>query len=193
MQGKPDKHATHIARSVRVWSQTICISCGQRIATFCESSTDLDGSHYFWEKGILDYIPSTLADRFTGLHPISLLLSTKEVVGLSQASVDSRLLDLPGPYHQYMIVTFNTFSWGPIHRSLTNTGGGYNHLRAPPGLRLSNLNIASSEIVMWNTYYRPVVFRPLNVYRSLYLRLTITNVIQILARSSRVAWKVFII
>jgi hypothetical protein len=47
-----------------------------------------------------------------------------------------------------MIVTFNTFSWGPIHRSLTNTDGGYNHLRAPPGLRLSNLNIASSEIVM---------------------------------------------
>jgi hypothetical protein len=31
--------------------------------------------------------------------------------------------------------------------SLTYTGGGYNHLMAPSDLRLSNLNIASSEMV----------------------------------------------
>jgi hypothetical protein len=37
-------------------------------------------SHYFREKGIPDSIPSTLADRSAGPHPISLLLSTKEVV-----------------------------------------------------------------------------------------------------------------
>jgi hypothetical protein len=40
----PDQHATHIPHSVRVWSQTIHISHGQCIATFRESSTDLDGS-----------------------------------------------------------------------------------------------------------------------------------------------------
>jgi hypothetical protein len=34
LQEKPDQHATHIPRSVRIWSQTICISCGQRMATF---------------------------------------------------------------------------------------------------------------------------------------------------------------
>jgi hypothetical protein len=34
-----------------------------------------------------------------GPHPVSLLLSAKEVVGLSQASIDSRLLSLPGRYH----------------------------------------------------------------------------------------------
>jgi hypothetical protein len=49
-----------------------------------------------------------------------------EAVGLSHASVDGRLLGLLGPYHQHAIGTFNRCSWGPIHRSLTNTGGGYN-------------------------------------------------------------------
>jgi hypothetical protein len=34
LQGKSDQHATRIPCSVRVWSQTICISRGQRIATF---------------------------------------------------------------------------------------------------------------------------------------------------------------
>jgi hypothetical protein len=34
MQGKPDQHAIRIPHSVRVWSQTIRISHGQRIATF---------------------------------------------------------------------------------------------------------------------------------------------------------------
>jgi hypothetical protein len=34
LQEKPDQHATHITRSVRIWSKTICISCGQRMSTF---------------------------------------------------------------------------------------------------------------------------------------------------------------
>jgi hypothetical protein len=37
-------------------------------------------SHYSREKGIPDYIPSTSADRSAGPHPVSLPLSTKEVV-----------------------------------------------------------------------------------------------------------------
>jgi hypothetical protein len=126
-------------------SQAIRISHGQRIATFRESPIDLDGSHYFWEKGILDYIPSTPTDRFVSPYLISLLLSTKEVVGLIQASVDNRLLGLSDSYHRHAIDTFNTCSRGPTHRSLTDTVGGYNHLRAPSGLRLSNLNTTSSK------------------------------------------------
>jgi hypothetical protein len=93
------------------------------------------------KKKISRLHPSTSADWSAGPHPVSLLLSTKEVVGLSQAYVDNRLLSLPGPYHRHAICTFNTFSQGPTHQSLTDTGGGYNHLRAPPGLKLSNLNI----------------------------------------------------
>jgi hypothetical protein len=99
LQGKPNQYTIRIPRSVCVWSQTIHISHGQRIATFRESPTDLDGSHYSREKRISDYIPSTPTDRSAGLHPISLLLSTKEVVGLSQASVDGGLLGLPDLYH----------------------------------------------------------------------------------------------
>jgi hypothetical protein len=36
LQGKPDQHATRIPRPVRIWSQTIRISCGLCIATFHE-------------------------------------------------------------------------------------------------------------------------------------------------------------
>jgi hypothetical protein len=98
LQGKPDQHVTRIPRSVRVWSQTIRISRGQRIATFHESPTDLDGSHYSREKGILNYTLNTPAGRSVGPHLVSLPLSTKEVVGLSQASVDDKLIGLLGPY-----------------------------------------------------------------------------------------------
>jgi hypothetical protein len=48
-----------------------------------------------------------------------------EAVRLSQTPVDSRLLGLPGPYHQHAIGTFNNCSWVPNPQSLTNTGGGY--------------------------------------------------------------------
>jgi hypothetical protein len=44
----------------------------------------------------------------------------------SHTSINSRLLCLPGPYHRHAIGTFNTCSWGPTERSLTDTGGDYN-------------------------------------------------------------------
>jgi hypothetical protein len=72
-----------------------------------------------------------------GPYPVSLLLSTTEVVGISQAFIDSGLLGLLGPYHRYAIDTFNTCSRGLTHRALTDTGGGYNHLRVPPGLQFN--------------------------------------------------------
>jgi hypothetical protein len=50
--GKPDQHTTRFPRSVCVWPRTIHISCGPHIATLCETSTDLDGSHCSWEKGL---------------------------------------------------------------------------------------------------------------------------------------------
>jgi hypothetical protein len=88
--------------------------------------TDLDGSHYFWEKGIPNYILNKPLDRSVGPHLVSLSVSTKELVGLSQASIDSMLLGLPDPYLRYAINMFNTCSRGPTHRSLTNTCGGHN-------------------------------------------------------------------
>jgi hypothetical protein len=46
-----------------------------------------------------------------------------EAVGLSQASVDDRLLGLPGPYHRHAIDTLNICSRVPTPQSLTDTGG----------------------------------------------------------------------
>jgi hypothetical protein len=55
---KHDQHTTRIPRSTRVWSHTIYISRGQLIATFHESSTDLDGSRCFQEKGLPTQSPA---------------------------------------------------------------------------------------------------------------------------------------
>jgi hypothetical protein len=44
-----------------------------------------------------------------------------EAVGLTQASVDGRLLGLPVSYHRHKIGTFNTYSRVPTPRSLTDT------------------------------------------------------------------------
>jgi hypothetical protein len=51
---------------------------------------------------------------------------TNEAVGLSQVSVDDKLLGLLGSYHQHAISTFNTYSRGSTYQSLTDTDGGYN-------------------------------------------------------------------
>jgi hypothetical protein len=149
----------------------------QSIYTWCTLPT---GSPYTWQpftsrqqswagsllprKGVPDTIHSTSADRSMGLYPVSLLSQPMKQWGQSHASIDDMLLGLLGTYHQHTIGTFNTCSWGPTHRSLTDTGGSYNlrgagfphttlrpsqpvispfHLRAPPGLRLSNNSLPS--------------------------------------------------
>jgi hypothetical protein len=89
-----------------------------------------------------------------------------EAVRVKSPSVDVRLLGLSGSYHQHMIDTFNTYSWGLTHRSLTDTGGGYNlkgtgfshntlwpfqtavfsfPLQAPPGLQFNHNPSTKSE------------------------------------------------
>jgi hypothetical protein len=77
-------------------------------------------------KGALGIIHSTSVDRSVDPYPVSLSNQPMKQWGQSQASIDSRLLGLLGPYHQHVIGTFNTFSRVPTHRSLNDTGGGYN-------------------------------------------------------------------
>jgi hypothetical protein len=112
-------------------------------------------SHCSWEK---ELPTQSTACQLTDprVHTQFLSCAKQWSSGESQTSVDSRLLGLPSPYHQYAIGTFNTCSLGPTHRSLTDTGGGYNvggagfwhttpkpfqlvvttfHLNAPPGLQ----------------------------------------------------------
>jgi hypothetical protein len=53
----------------------------------------------------------------------------------------TQLHQLTGPIYQHAIGRLNTCSRGPTDQSLIDTGGDYNHLRGPPSLRLTNLNI----------------------------------------------------
>jgi hypothetical protein len=77
-------------------------------------------------KRVPNTIHNALADQLMGPYLVSLPGQPLKQWGQSQASIGNQLLGLPGPYHQYAIGTFNTCSQGPTHRSLTNTGGGYN-------------------------------------------------------------------
>jgi hypothetical protein len=156
-RGKPDQHATRFARSVHVWPSTICILRGPCIATFRESLTELDRVTAPEKKGLLT---QSTARRPSDPWVCTQFLSwaNQRSSRESQTYIDSRLLGLLGTYHRYAIGTFNTCSWEPTHRSLTDTGDGYNlgdadfphitpwpfqpvvstfHLRASPDLRLS--------------------------------------------------------
>jgi hypothetical protein len=101
---------------------------------------------------------------------------TNEVVDLNQASVNNKLLGLLGSYHQHAIGMFNTCSREPTHRSLTDTGGGYNlegagfphttlrpsqsivypfHLRAPPDLRFNQVLTTKSKCWVLKNIWQP--------------------------------------
>jgi hypothetical protein len=133
-------------------------SCGRSpyVTTFYKPSTALDRPYCYREKALLtqtqlSWVIHRSATQFLSQHNH---WSSNE----SQTYVDSRLLGLLGPYHRHAISTFNTCSRGPTHRSLTDTGEGYNlagvilptplpdlpnrrfytfHLMAPSDLRLS--------------------------------------------------------
>jgi hypothetical protein len=124
---------------------------------FMKLSTHLNRSTALEKKGFR-HNPQHDGCPIRGSIPSFSPKITNEAVRKSQASVDTQLVGLLGLYHQYAIGTFNTCSRGQIHRSLTDTGGCYNHegaglpqttprpsqptistfhLRAPPDLRLS--------------------------------------------------------
>jgi hypothetical protein len=123
--GKLNQHIIRFPRSVHIWSKTICISRRPHIATFYEMPIDLDISHCFWENGSR-HNPQHAGQPIRGSVPSFSPEPTNEAVAISQAPVSDQLLALPGSYHRHVIGTFNTCSRGPIHRSLTDTGGGYN-------------------------------------------------------------------
>jgi hypothetical protein len=89
-------------------------------------ATDMVGrSHCSREKGLTTQSPARrLIDPRVRTQFLS--RANQWSSGESQTFINSKLLGLPDPYHRHAIGTFNTCSWGPIKRSLTDTGGGYN-------------------------------------------------------------------
>jgi hypothetical protein len=80
LHGKPDQHVTRISRSVRVWSQIICISRGQRVATFNVVSIEMSRVTAP-RKRAPDTIHSTPTDRSMGSYSVSQLsFSPKTVI-----------------------------------------------------------------------------------------------------------------
>jgi hypothetical protein len=115
-------HASH-ARSA--YGRRPYVSHGVNIEQpFTESSTDLYRSTAPEKKGSR-HNPQLNDRLIRGSVPSFSLITANEAVGKRQAYVDNQQLGLSGPYHRHAIGTFNTCSWGPTHRSLTDTGGGY--------------------------------------------------------------------
>jgi hypothetical protein len=73
-----------------------------------------------------DPIHSTTADRSMGPYPVFLPRQLLKQWRQSQSSIDNRLLGLLGLYLWHVIGMFNTYSRGSTHRSLIDTGDGYN-------------------------------------------------------------------
>jgi hypothetical protein len=97
-RGKPNQHITHFPHSVRVWPSTIRISRGPHIAIVRESPTDLDGSHCSREHRDSRLHPQHIGWSINGSPSSFSLLTANETVGLSQPSVDDKLLGLLDPY-----------------------------------------------------------------------------------------------
>jgi hypothetical protein len=92
---------------------------------FIQSSTDLNRSTTP-EKKHSRHNPQHAVRPICGFVPSISPTIANGAVGKSQASVDSRLLGLPGLYHRHVIGTFNTCSRWPTEWSLIDTGRGYN-------------------------------------------------------------------
>jgi hypothetical protein len=108
-RGKLNQHATRFPRSVHVWSTTIRISRGPHIAIFHIVVNRFEQIHCTREEGL----PTQSTTRRSSDPRVRTQLlshNSQRAVGKSQASVNSRLLGLPDPYHRHAIGTFNTFS-----------------------------------------------------------------------------------
>jgi hypothetical protein len=140
LQKKLDQHTTHITCSVPVWSQTIRISRGQRIAIFhivinrfeqihCPQEEGLlnrfEQIHCPQEEGLLTQLP---AWRLTGPQVRTQHLSYNNQWGSGKNTSfcwqpANRLTGLISPH---VIDTFNTCSRGPTYQSLIDTDRDYN-------------------------------------------------------------------
>jgi hypothetical protein len=177
---KPDQHATCFPRSVRVWSKTIRISRGPHLATFCETLTGLDRSHYSWEKGLpTQSTARRLADSWVrtqflswanqwsrGRKPGSCRWPTTKLIGPISPACDR--------YVQYLLAganpsVLNRHMWGlqslrcwlaTYHSPIFPISCLHFPLRALSGLQFNQVPSTKPKFWMWRTYDCHVIFRP---------------------------------
>jgi hypothetical protein len=136
-RGKPDQHATRFLRSVHV-----CQPFMSHWQIWMDSTAlDKKGSRHN-----LQHAGWPIRRFVSNFSP----MPTNEVVDISQASVKDKLLGLLDSYHQHAIGTFNTCSWGPTHRSLIDTSGGY----SPGGASLPHTTLQPSQLTVSTFHLR---------------------------------------
>jgi hypothetical protein len=110
----------HVCLSYASYGQFLYVGTFRKVVNIVEQG------HYSREKGLpTQFTARRLIDpwvysQFLSQH--SHWSSGDKANLLLQTSY----ISLVGTYHEHVNSTFNTCSWGPTHRSLTDTGGGYN-------------------------------------------------------------------
>jgi hypothetical protein len=155
---------------------------------------------------MLRHLEEVLAtkDRLVWPSPwITLFFLPRDSLRVGERRFDqvvTKLYRLTGSIYQHAIGTFNTYSWGSTHRSLTDTDGGYNL----EGAGFSHHTLRPSQMTVlcfspkgptWSqviqVQHKPlaikikahshrVAFMPLDLYRTLQLHLVIANGLQLL-------------
>jgi hypothetical protein len=122
-RGKLNQHDTYASHAS---PRTLLAGGPHTWQPFTRSSTAMDRATALEKKGSR-HNPYHAGWSIRGSIPSFPPEPAIEAVGVKPPSIDNQLLVLPGLYHRHVIGIFNTCSWGPTHRSLTDTGGGYNH------------------------------------------------------------------
>jgi hypothetical protein len=170
---------------------------------FIQSSPDLNRSTAPEKKGSRHNLQHAV-HPIRGSVPSFSPTTANGAVGKSQAFVDSRLLDLPDPYHRHAIGTFNTCSRGPTEWSLIDIDGGYNlggadlprthsltfptrcphfSLMALPGLQFNQVPAINPKCWVKDPMAATWSFNHSAIYHSLHLCIAIANDLSLLVGS----------
>jgi hypothetical protein len=119
-------HMTHtLPASVHVRHSSLPTSSPRMWQSFVKLSIELNGSTAP-KKMALILIHNTPADQSVGPYLVSLPQQPLKLWGKVKHLLVTSYINLLNLYLQHMISTFNTYSQGPTHQSLTNTDGGDN-------------------------------------------------------------------
>jgi hypothetical protein len=159
--------------------------------------------------------PSTIrisrGPRIATFHEVINRVGQSLLPRKSHTTINSRLLGLLGPYTSMRSVRSILAHGGQIHRSLTDTGGGYNlggvdfthttpqpfqptvstfHLRVPPGLQLNHIPPIKPKFKFKEPMTATWSFDHSTIYYGLHQRLAIANNLSLVIGITRIDQKV---